>query len=148
MTILYLACLNNDPVIQYLLGPKCNPVGGEPPTYTHPVIKTTLKILKQPQRSIEGASSQAFLSEKWVDNIGGRDFLYTNFERTLQCLILHFQNSSTGQYIGVITDLLFHQTRHVLYARNIQELRCCWYSGYISGYIIICCHEQKIGVFL
>ena len=30
MTILYLACLNNDPVIQSLLGPKCNPAGGEP----------------------------------------------------------------------------------------------------------------------
>ena len=32
MTILYLACLNNDPVLLSLLGPKCNPVGGEPPT--------------------------------------------------------------------------------------------------------------------
>ena len=30
MTILYLACLNNDPVIQSLLGPKCAPAGGEP----------------------------------------------------------------------------------------------------------------------
>ena len=30
MTILYLACLNNDPVIYSLLGPKCNPAGGEP----------------------------------------------------------------------------------------------------------------------
>ena len=30
MTIVYLACLNNEPVIQSLLGPKCNPVGGEP----------------------------------------------------------------------------------------------------------------------
>ena len=31
MKILHLACLNNDPEIQYNMGPKCNPVGGEPP---------------------------------------------------------------------------------------------------------------------
>ena len=30
MEILYLACLNNDPEIQPNMGPKCNPVGGEP----------------------------------------------------------------------------------------------------------------------
>ena len=31
MTILLLACLNNDPEIRPNMGPKCNPVGGEPP---------------------------------------------------------------------------------------------------------------------
>ena len=30
MEILHLACLNNDPEIQPNMGPKCNPVGGEP----------------------------------------------------------------------------------------------------------------------
>ena len=30
MKILHLACLNNDPEIQPNMGPKCNPVGGEP----------------------------------------------------------------------------------------------------------------------
>ena len=30
MNILHLACLNNDPEIQPNMGPKCNPVGGEP----------------------------------------------------------------------------------------------------------------------
>ena len=32
MKILHLACLNNDPEIQPNMGPKCNPVGGEPRT--------------------------------------------------------------------------------------------------------------------
>ena len=31
MKILHLASLNNDPEIQPNMGPKCNPVGGEPP---------------------------------------------------------------------------------------------------------------------
>ena len=30
MTVLHLACLNNDPEIQPFLGPKCAPTGGEP----------------------------------------------------------------------------------------------------------------------
>ena len=30
MKILHLACLNNDPEIQPIMDPKCNPVGGEP----------------------------------------------------------------------------------------------------------------------
>ena len=30
MTILHLACLNNEPEIYPFLGPKCAPVGGEP----------------------------------------------------------------------------------------------------------------------
>ena len=31
MTILYLAYLNDDPEKKLFLGPKCAPVGGEPP---------------------------------------------------------------------------------------------------------------------
>ena len=30
MTILHLACLNNDPEMQSNMGLKCNPVSGEP----------------------------------------------------------------------------------------------------------------------
>ena len=30
VTVLYLACLYDDPEIQTILGPKCAPVGGEP----------------------------------------------------------------------------------------------------------------------
>ena len=33
MKILHLAYLNNDPEIQPNMGPKCNPVGGEPHIY-------------------------------------------------------------------------------------------------------------------
>ena len=40
-----LACLNNDPDIQPHMGPKCNPVGGEPPM---PIICATLSILSVP----------------------------------------------------------------------------------------------------
>ena len=33
MKILHIAYSNNDPEIQPNMGPKCNPVGGEPPTH-------------------------------------------------------------------------------------------------------------------
>ena len=46
MAILYLACFNNDPVIQSLLGPKCNPVGEEPDTlYLKKINKCCLLYL-------------------------------------------------------------------------------------------------------
>ena len=35
MKFLHLACLNNDPETQPILGPKCAPVGGEPLTCIH-----------------------------------------------------------------------------------------------------------------
>ena len=33
MKIVHIACLNIDPEIQPNMGPKCNPVGGEPRTH-------------------------------------------------------------------------------------------------------------------
>ena len=39
MTFLYLACLNNDPLMQSLLGPKCNPVCGEPHIEFHKLTR-------------------------------------------------------------------------------------------------------------
>ena len=41
MKILHLACLNNDPEIQPNMGPKCNPVGGEP--HIRSTVKSKLR---------------------------------------------------------------------------------------------------------
>ena len=48
MKILHLACLNNDPEIQPKMGPKCNPVGGEPRKQTF-LILGYFNTLKQQQ---------------------------------------------------------------------------------------------------
>ena len=68
MKILHLSCLNNDPEIQPNMGPKCNPVGGEPHTVIDDLLFSVLEyLLRRISFTIPIFVNASYLSSKQLN---------------------------------------------------------------------------------